>query len=81
MNTDNLNQNKEASKRSNQSQASESTIDPLWLFPIGGAIASLRIFGRVTPEDIDALIEVATLIKKQRRSERRAESPFAPLIG
>ena len=55
------------------------TINPNWQFPIGGAIASLNIIGPVMPEDMDALAEMAILIKRQLL--RRAKAADAPPGG
>ena len=48
-----------------------------WMFPLGGCDAKLSIVAMpgcaITPEDMDALAEIAALMKKQL--QRRAATP------
>lgn len=72
MNEENLT-NARAPRSVDQQQACSATVEPLkaveWQFPLGSCHARLSIVadatGEITPEDMDALTEIAALMKRQ----------------
>ena len=72
-----------------QQQACSATVEPLkaveWQFPLGACHARLSIVadatGEITPEDMDALTEIAALMKRQlvrRQGESQNKEAHQP---
>lgn len=69
-------------------EAGSATVEPLkaveWQFPLGSCYARLSIVadatGEITPEDMDALTEIASLMKRQlvrRQGESQSDQGMA----